>query len=468
VFDRRGNLTQVIDAAGNTTRIEYIELDLPIKVTNALNQVWTFEYDARGNRIRSTSPLGTNTHYQIGPRGLPTQITDALGKTKQLQWDEAGQLLAYTDCSGRTTRFAYNALGHLHTTTNALGQTTVNQYDALGRLQQVTEPGTGDGPGQQPGATHRYEWDGESRLLAYTDPLEQSTRYRYNSQGDPIQRVDAHGKALHYHYDAAGRLVALVNENGARYEFRYDLVDNLTDEIGFDGRHQRYCYNAAGELTHVIETGGSDIGPGKVTHLERDVLGRLVCKRMAKRFEGDNSSPIPFGLSLSKPSESTTDTTPDTTYTYDPLGRLTSAVNPSAHLRFAYDALGQIVSETQILGQGQEALERQLAHQYDALGNRLQTLLPDGRSLNWLFYGSGHLHQINLAEAAGTDQEPVRHILADMERDALHREVGRSQGQLKSQFDYDPGGRLVRHRASVQGSSSRGLAQQTSAVLERA
>jgi hypothetical protein len=50
-----------------------------------------------------------------------------------------------------------------------------------------------------------------------------------------------------------------------------------------------------------------------------------------------------------------------------------------------------------------------LAHTYDALGNRLQTLLPDGRSLNWLFYDSGHLHQINL------DGE----VLADMERAAL-------------------------------------------------
>lgn len=37
-------------------------------------------------------------------------------------------------------------------------------------------------------------------------------------------------------------------------------------------------------------------------------------------------------------------------------------------------------------------VKRSLAHQYDALGNRPQTLLPDGRSLNWLFYGSGHLH----------------------------------------------------------------------------
>jgi YD repeat-containing protein len=430
VFDRRGNLTQIIDAAGNQTRIEYNALDLPIKVTDTLGNVWTTTYDERGNRTSSTSPLGHSTQYAIGAHGLPTQITDALGKTKQLQWDSAGQLLAYTDCSGQTSRFSYNALGYLHTSTNALGQTTVNDYDALGRLLLVTEPAAGNDNNNK-SAQHRYAWDGEGRLTAYTDPLNQSTHYRYNSSGDPVQRIDAHGKALHYKYDGAGRLIALLNENAATYQFRYDVVDNLTDEIGFDGRHQRYCYNVVGELTHVVETGGSDLGPGKVTHLERDVLGRLVAKRCEGEISNNDS---------------------DTTFTYDPLGRLTAAINPAAHLRFGYDAIGQIISETQEMGSGSgsSTLKRELTHSYDALGNRLQTLLPDGRSLNWLYYGSGHLHQINL------DGD----ILADFERDALHRETSRSQGQLKSQFDYDPAGRLVRHRASAQ--------RAVNAVLERA
>jgi RHS repeat-associated protein len=218
------------------------------------------------------------------------------------------------------------------------------------------------------------------------------------------------------------------------------VVDNLTDEIGFDGRHQRYCYNVVGELTHVIETGGSDLGPGKVTHLERDVLGRLLAKRCEGEISNNDSD-----------TTDTTDTT-STTFTYDPLGRLTAAINPAAHLRFGYDAIGQIISETQEMGSasGSSTLKRQLSHSYDALGNRLQTLLPDGRSLNWLFYGSGHLHQINL------DGE----VLADIERDALHRETSRSQGSLNSQFDYDPAGRLVRHRASAQ--------RAVNAVLERA
>jgi YD repeat-containing protein len=75
-----------------------------------------------------------------------------------------------------------------------------------------------------------------------------------------------------------------------------------------------------------------------------------------------------------------------------------------------------------------------------------------------LFYGSGHVHQINL------DGE----VLADIERDALHRETSRSQGQLKSQFDYDPAGRLIRHRASASRATNGTTVKSNNPILERA
>ncbi len=53
-----------------------------------------------------------------------------------------------------------------------------------------------------------------------------------------------------------------------------------------------------------------------------------------------------------------------------------------------------------------------LQHCYDELGNLNQTRLPDGRWLNRLYYGSGHLHQINLDGR----------VISDFERYCLHRE----------------------------------------------
>ncbi|MDZ3991665.1 Protein RhsD [Pseudomonas sp. Teo4] len=65
--------------------------------------------------------------------------------------------------------------------------------------------------------------------------------------------------------------------------------------------------------------------------------------------------------------------------------------------------------------------------------------LPDGRKVNHLYYGSGHLHQLNL------DGQ----VISDIERDDLHREVYRTQGKLTSCFGYDAMGRKAWQFAST-------------------
>ena len=401
-FDYRGNLTQMMDAAGNATKVEYNALDLPIKLTDAMGGEWLRQYDARGNLIASTDPLGHTTLYEVDALGQVTAIIDALDKRKKLQWDEAGNLLAYTDCSGHTSRQAYDALGHLSSSTDALEQTTHYMFDAAGQLQKVTQPD---------GAQHHYTWDGQGNLIRYVDPLGQAAAWTYNGAGAPLVRVDALRHTLRYQYDHAGRLATLTNENGEVTRFGYDLLDRLTDEVGFDGRHQRYAYNAAGELRHVIERGGSDFGPGKVTRFERDALGRMT----AKQHVGEAAE---YAASSQ--------------FAYDALGRLTLASNAVSVVKFAYDPLGQLLAETQALRGRVGEKKFEFKHQYDALGNRTQTVLPGGGELNFLFYGSGHLHQVNLDGK----------VVSDFERDALYREVRRTQGALRSEFAYDRGGRL--------------------------
>ena len=80
-------------------------------------------------------------------------------------------------------------------------------------------------------------------------------------------------------------------------------------------------------------------------------------------------------------------------------------------------------------------------HRYDVLGNRIQTILPTGEILNRLYYGSGHLHHVNLDGST----------LTDIERDALHRPVERTLGKLNTQFQLDPLGRLKQQIAQPNG-----------------
>ena len=78
-------------------------------------------------------------------------------------------------------------------------------------------------------------------------------------------------------------------------------------------------------------------------------------------------------------------------------------------------------------------------YHYGFNGNRTATVLPDGRQINYLYYCSGHLHQISL------DDE----VITDIERDRLHREIYRTQGKLASRYELDPLGRLKRQIATL-------------------
>ena len=109
-------------------------------------------------------------------------------------------------------------------------------------------------------------------------------------------------------------------------------------------------------------------------------------------------------------------------------------------IRFSYDRLGRMLSE--------ETAQGVLTHQYDELSNRTATTFPDGRTQRHLYYGSGHLQQINLD----------REVISEFTRDALHREVLRSQGRLSTRQLYDPAGRLKRRETY---SGMRGVVPET-------
>ena len=192
----------------------------------------------------------------------------------------------------------------------------------------------------------------------------------------------------------------MVNENSAAYRFAYDASDRLSEEVRVDNLTRRFSYDAGGHLIRLDEIGYGENGerPERDTVFERDAIGRLLAKvnRDARQaFEYDEADrvlsierhPTGAGKQLGIAEEKLE-------YSYDLLGRLTQEITPQAVLGYEYDPLSNLNTLT----------------------------LPDGRKVKDLYYGSGHLHQINL------DGQ----VISDMERDDLHREVYRTQGKLTS------------------------------------
>ena len=352
--------------------------------------------------ILETDPEENETRYRYNDAGLPIEITDALGGIKTLTWTKDGQISSHTDCSGYTSRWQYDDRGRLQTQTDAEGNSTHYSYDSRGNPEAVI---------QADGTRESYLHDAEGRLLEHTDPLKQSTRYTYDKGGRLFIRTDALGQQVQYRYDLNSRLVGLLNQNGDLYGFRYNSVGALTEEKGFDGKITRYHYTQGSGVLERIDEAGT------VTKLDYDSAGRIESRSILVTDENGEVHE-----------------TDKENYAYDPSGRLAGTQNAHSRHQYFYDKLGNLIREYRHDSLDGTARSHVWHHRYDALGNRTETIRPDGQRIGYLHYGSGHLHGITLN----------RNEIAAFERDKLHRETERSRGKhIRQETQYDPVGRIL-------------------------
>ena len=238
-------------------------------------------------------------------------------------------------------------------------------------------------------------------------------------------------------------------------------------ESGFDHKLTGYRYNAGNELVEQREFGDDASLAAK---LMAQLGGQPVPKKDASPLSDDLDSQTPLRITEFKRDvlgrlihtlARDNDKVQETAYQYDPNGNLVRAANRQSITCFDYNENGQLIAQHQWKVPSKEENARNglpetdwrdaqydmlylpvtetVRYHYDFNGNRTATVLPDGRQINYLYYGSGHLHQISL------DDE----VITDIERDQLHREIFRTQGKLASRYELDPLGRLKRQIATL-------------------
>ncbi|KVA56904.1 type IV secretion protein Rhs [Burkholderia cepacia] len=401
-YDEVGNLLEHIRADGTVVHYAWDTKNQLIKISDAEGGLWLRDYDTRGRLTEAIDPLGNKTEYAYNLMGLPIGITDASGKTKQLEYDTNGQLTRYVDCSGSASAWAYDERGQLVQFTDAAGNVTRYRYEA-GQLAAIRHPDNSE---------EHFERDAEGRLLAHVDALGRRTEWNYTEAGLLAGRVDAAGQRLRYQWDKLGQLTALRNENGRDAEFHYDPMGRLLAETGFDGATTRYEYEEeTGKLARAIDG-------QRITAYAFDAMGRLAERRAALQT-GD-----------AEPGERDWQVE---TFAYDGNGNLALATNADSRLQWFHDPAGNLVREHQHYTRLGKPLVGVWQHEYDALNQRTATVRPDGHRVSWLTYGSGHLLALQL-----DDRE-----LVSYERDDLHREIVRTQGnRLLQTQQWDALGRL--------------------------
>jgi YD repeat-containing protein len=123
-----GQVVEVIDARGGTTKYEYDERSLKkTKETTPLGGEITFEYDERGNVVRTTDAVGEETEFKFNALNQPELVKKELGAWA-FKFDDRGHLLESQNPCGECTRFVWSD-GMLRTVSSPSGDVTVLEYD---------------------------------------------------------------------------------------------------------------------------------------------------------------------------------------------------------------------------------------------------------------------------------------------------------------------------------------------------
>ncbi|PKG36959.1 RHS repeat domain-containing protein, partial [Psychromonas sp. Urea-02u-13] len=120
-----------------------------------------------------------------------------------------------------------------------------------------------------------------------------------------------------------------------------------------------------------------------------------------------------------------------------PLGRITGAQNNNRQLQWRYDAAGRVIEDHQD--------NHKLLHQYNAIGQRTASQLPNGETVQYQHDNNGAFTGLNY----GDNQ------VASITRDSLGREIKRSlSNNVTTEHNYDPQGRLQRQTTYKAGTES--------------
>ena len=366
-YDALGRLVSTQDAAGQTTRHEYLgEMSLVAAITHPNGMRQAFDYDRQRNLVAIKNEHDIAVTFTYMSNGLIESVKQLDGSEWRFAYDADGRLATIKDALGHATQLEYNKRGNLIREINPLGGVTTRTYDIQGRLRSLVDAA---------GATSRYEYAPSGLLTRLIDPAGGVTQYTYDALGrlgtetDPAGRItqyayypdghlrsvtDAAGQSFRFEHDQGGNLRRVVNPLGGVTTADYDALGRLRSITDAAGHTTRYESSPAGSLTRLVDP------TGRATHFEYDAQGHLVkVANEANRVIRYEYTPGGLLAKIVPP------VGPAMAYQYDRAGnRISAAAGNDVVVRYQYDSLGRRIRE-------QFAMGLEIAYRYDAMGNLL-------------------------------------------------------------------------------------------------
>ena len=406
-YDNRGNRLTMTDANGNVTRYEYDLLNRLLKTTDALNQVTSFTYDAKGNRLTATNAKGQVVKFKYDALDRLTDMTLPESNAYKFLYDTRSNLIRTQDPRGGITNYTYNSKNLVERINDPLGYSTFYDYDAVGNRTSII-----DANGNQ----MRYTYDNRNRLKERTDALGFVTKYAFDCSSNLLSTTDANNNVVSIAYDVLNRVTQQTDAMRFVSKFEYDKNNNLTKITDAKNNVTTYTFDGLNRNTVVTYADNS-----KKTYTF-DGIGNVKT-----RLDGNNNTTRYTYDALNRLTLRDYPDANDDVFQYDPLGNMTLAKNANAEIRFVYDSLNRLLSET--------LNNRATQYAYDTHNGKRTLIYPSGKVVDELYDVKGQLTTI---KEDGT-------FLAAFTYDSVGRMKSRRYANnTATAYEYDKNNRLTR------------------------
>ena len=321
---------------------------------NSVSAVTTFTYDG-ANRVRTvTDSDGYTVTTDYDNLDRPTQVTYPDGTNQQLQYSQDfGQ--------------GFQTILDLTKSKDRRGLWTTRHYNVNRQMDSISDPQN---------RTTLFGWCTCGSLASITDPKNQVTTFNRDLQGRVYQKVFADNTTANYLYD--GQTAANTAGASSRLKSSTDAKNQRTNYLYFaDDNVQQVTYT---------DVNGQPLNPAtpsvSYTYDSNYNRVRTMVDGTGPTTYAYNAIRIPPALGAGKLASIDGPLSNDTiTFSYDQLGRVTNrSINGIANAgTWTFDSLGRVSSATNKLGTFNYA--------YVNVSNRLSSMTyPGGSSTVYTYF----------------------------------------------------------------------------------
>ena len=486
VYDDADRQVQVIDAAGNATRMEYDPAGNLSRITDPDGYSATMEYDANNHVVAAADKAGNAIVSSLDLDGKPRNVVDPNGSTQAFVYygpEKNGLLKQSLDPAGRTTTYDYDAHGNAISVTDNLGRTTQTVYDELDRPVKSVGPAVAADGGRAPVTCNKYDtlgrpvelWAGSTLNpsapcdMSGGDPdLKKQTAIVYNDFGWKVKETDPLGHVWTWSYDRFGNVLEATDAKNQKTQMTWATGHQLQSRTVRDAngnvyRTETFTRNALGQPTRVeVRNGSGNLIAGQETAFDAaHRVTRLTDLRPGTSAKARSFAWSPGGMlnTMQDQNGARTD------YLYDPVGNLIGIWGPNFdYLAFTHDAGGRLTEKWEPNGINTQyswnadntlaTLDNRVAfddahvishhaYDYDALGRR-QTALDKAGSLTLPVQNDAYAYDALDNRIRKTANGVDQYAVFDAANQLVELRSGSPTGALTQAFVYDANGNLAK------------------------